>query len=73
MNIASRVLQTSLQQSDFEDWIDADQDLPVVKLLTNEEITASVKKTDECVSKSVDLHVSDSEDDDVDRVFLCLD
>jgi hypothetical protein len=57
------VLETGLQQSDFEDWINADQDRPAVKLLTNEEIAASARKTGECVSDLVGLNISDCEDD----------
>jgi hypothetical protein len=43
MTIASRVLETSLQRSGFEDWINADQNLPVVNPVTDD-TAASARK-----------------------------
>jgi hypothetical protein len=43
--------------------INVDQDLPVVNLLTDEEIAASARKTGECVSELISLNISDCEDD----------
>ena len=63
--IASSVLETRLQQDDFEDWLKVDEDIPVVNVLTDEEIAASVKRTDDCESQQAGVNVSDSEDDDV--------
>jgi hypothetical protein len=51
-----------LQQGDVEDWRNADQDIPVVNILTDE-ISAFARETDECVSELIGLHVSDCEDD----------
>ena len=40
-----------------------DEHIPVVNVLTDEEIAASVKRTDDCESQQAGVNVSDSEDD----------